>query len=212
MIARLRGVLLTKQPPYLLVDVHGVGYELQAPMTSFYPLPELGAEVTLHTHMVVNETAQQLYAFYTDNERALFRKLIKVSGVGPKMALGILSGMDADEFVRCVMEGNVPALVKVPGVGKKTAERLVVEMRDRLKDWYGGGYEDGKGALADVSFGETKAHSVNRVVAEAESALVALGYKPTEAAKAVAAVLDDSQEQQSQELIRLALRNMLPRS
>lgn len=207
MIGRLHGVLLAKQPPYLLLDVHGVGYELQAPMTSFYPLPELGAEVILHTHMVVNETAQQLYAFYTQNERALFRKLIKVSGVGPKMALGILSGMDADEFVRCVMDGNVPALVKVPGVGKKTAERLVVEMRDRLKDWHG----EHKPGTSGASLTGVEPHSVNRVLAEAESALVALGYKPTEAAKAVAAVLDDGKEQRSEELIRLALRSMLPR-
>lgn len=208
MIGRLRGVLAEKHPPYLLLDVQGVGYEVQAPMTTFYPLAEVGSEVTLLTHLAISETAQQLYGFYTSEERTLFRLLIKVSGVGPKMALGILSGMDADEFVRCVMDGNVPALVKVPGVGKKTAERLVVEMRDRLKDWHG----ENKSERSSAESSSQPAHAINRVLADAESALVSLGYKPVEASKAVAAVLDESKTQRSEELIRLALRNMLPKS
>lgn len=208
MIGRLRGVLAEKHPPYLLLDVQGVGYEVQAPMTTFYPLAEVGSEVTLLTHLAISETAQQLYGFYTPEERTLFRLLIKVSGVGPKMALGILSGMDADEFVRCVMDGNVPALVKVPGVGKKTAERLVVEMRDRLKDWHA----ENKSERSSTESSSQPVHTINRVLADAESALVALGYKPIEASKAVAAVLDESKTQRSEELIRLALRNMLPKS
>lgn len=206
MIGRLRGVLLEKQPPHLLLDVQGVGYEVLAPMTSFYHLPEIGGETTLHTHLAVSETAQQLYGFYTLEERLLFRHLIKVSGVGPKMALGILSGMNADEFVRCVLDNNVMALVRVPGVGKKTAERLVIEMRDRLKDW-----QQHPVAAASSSPMQVAQHSANAMLADAESALVALGYKPTEAAKAVNAILDSHTVSRSEELIRLALRSMMPK-
>lgn len=205
MIGRLRGVLLEKQPPHLLLDVQGVGYEVLAPMTSFYHLPALGAEVVLHTHLAVSETAQQLYGFYGQQERSLFRLLIKISGVGPKMALGILSGMDTNEFARCVMDNNVPALVKVPGVGKKTAERLIIEMRDRLKDWQGADSGTGSGAQS------VKLTSNDNMLAEAESALISLGYKPTEAAKAVSAILDEHQVTRSEELIRLALRSMMPK-
>lgn len=211
MIGRLRGVLLEKQPPNLLLDVHGVGYDVSAPMTTFYNLPELGAEVTLHTHLAVSETAQQLFGFYSKEDRVLFRQLIKVSGVGPKMAIGIMSGMNTDEFVRCVMENNLAALVKVPGVGKKTAERLLIEMRDRLKDWQPTSARayapDGRAEPAAVA-----AATPNRMVADAESALIALGYKPVEAAKAVNGVLNAQQVTRSEELIRLALRGMLPKS
>ncbi len=206
MIGRLRGLLLEKQPPHLLLDVQGVGYEVLAPMTSFYHLPELGAEVILHTHLAVSETAQQLYGFYAQEERTLFRQLIKVNGVGPKMALGILSGMDANEFVRCVMDNNVPALVKVPGVGKKTAERLVIEMRDRLKDWHGDSASPGRLAVSGAVQSST-----NTMLADAEGALIALGYKPTEAAKAVSAILDEHEVTRSEDLIRLALRSMMPK-
>lgn len=205
MIGRLRGVLLDKQPPDLLIEVQGVGYEVLAPMTSFYHLPELGKEVVLHTHLAVSENAQQLYGFYEVQTRSLFRQLIKVNGVGPKMALGILSGMEASEFVRCVMDNNVAALVKVPGVGKKTAERLVIEMRDRLGDWRSDN-------SSTVSSAAPAPPSTNRLLAEAESALVALGYKPTEAARAVAAVLDEHQVERSEELIRLALKSMMPKT
>ncbi len=205
MIGRLRGVLLEKQPPHLLVDVHGVGYDLLAPMTTFYSLPAVGEEVVLHTHFSVSENAQQLFAFINKEDRALFRQLIKVSNVGPKMALGILSGMDSSEFVRCVMNNNLNALVQVPGVGKKTAERLIVEMRDRLRDW---------SAAADGPIpapAKAVVTSENQIVADAESALIALGYKPVEAAKAINGVLSEHNVERSEDLIRLALRSMMPK-
>lgn len=205
MIGRLKGLLIEKQPPHVLIDVQGVGYDVLAPMTSFYHLPDLGAEVVLHTHFAVSETSQQLYGFYDKESRELFRQLIKVSGVGPKMALAILSGMETAAFVRCVMEDNTAALVKVPGVGKKTAERLIIETRDKLKGW-----EFGSGS-APVGAPVSSASTANSAIAEAESALVALGYKPTEASRAVSAVLkDDDGAQRSEDLIRLALRSMLP--
>lgn len=206
MIGRLQGILLEKQPPGLLLDVRGVGYDLQAPMTTFYHLPELGEEVVLHTHFSVSETAQQLYGFYNKRDRSLFRQLIKVSGVGPKMALGIMSGMESDEFVRCVMQNRLAALVKVPGVGKKTAERLVIEMRDRLQDW------DGREDASPAQTAQAALISAdNLILAEAESALIALGYKPTEAARAISAVLEEHTVSRSEELIRLTLRSMMPK-
>lgn len=204
MIGRLKGVVLEKQPPHLLVDVQGIGYDVLAPMTTFYQLPEVGATVVLHTHFAVSETAQQLFGFTSQGDRALFRQLIKVSNVGPKMALGIMSGMDSNEFVRCVMQSNLNALVQLPGVGKKTAERLVVEMRDRLRDWAG------NPASAIAAPVKAAAVSENQIFADAESALIALGYKPAEAARALNAVLGDQSVQRSEDLIRLALRSMMP--
>jgi Holliday junction DNA helicase RuvA len=204
-IGRLKGILLEKHPPHLLVDVQGVGYDLLAPMTTFYQLPEVGSTVVLHTHFSVSETAQQLFAFVSLEDRALFRQLIKVSNVGPKMALGIMSGMDSAEFVRSVMSNNLNALVQLPGVGKKTAERLVVEMRDRLRDWSG---PVGAETAAVV---KAVAGPQNQMLADAESALIALGYKPTEAAKAINAVLAEQPVERSEDLIRLALRSMMPR-
>lgn len=203
MIGRLTGVLEEKKAPYLLVDVNGVGYELQAPMTTFFRLPDLGCSACLHTHMSVSETSQQLFGFYTQRERDFFRQLIKVSGVGPKMAIGIMS-MEVDDFVHCVMSDNVNALVKVPGVGKKTAERLIVEMRDKLQDW-------GQGASGSqhVSSGPISVEKITNLVEEAESALIALGYKPAEASRAVAAANSD-EITRSEDLIRIALRGMLP--
>ncbi len=205
MIGRLKGFLLEKEPPHLLVDVQGVGYDLLAPMTSFYQLPDVGEEVVLHTHFAVSETSQQLYAFHDKEDRQLFRQLIKVSGVGPKMALAILSGMEATMFVRCVMEDNTAALVKVPGVGKKTAERLIIEMRDKLKSW-----EFSTDALPTDGGVVLPTAGNKNFIAEAESALVSLGYKPVEASRAVSAVLDEHEVQRSEDLIRLALRAMLP--
>jgi len=204
-IGRLKGILLEKQPPHLLVDVQGVGYDVLAPMTTFYQLPEVGATVVLHIHFAVSETAQQLFGFYVQEDRALFRQLIKVSNVGPKMALGILSGMDSAEFVRCVMNNNLNALVQLPGVGKKTAERLVVEMRDRLRDW------SGPSGPTAISATKPVVGTQSQMLADAESALIALGYKPTEAAKAINAVLAGHVVERSEELIRLALRSMMPR-
>jgi Holliday junction DNA helicase RuvA len=202
MIGRLRGILIEKQAPDILVDVQGVCYEVRLPMTSIYHLPDVGMEVILHTHLSVSETAQQLFGFVQQRDRLMFRELIKVNGVGPKMALAILSGMEADVIVRNVMDDNAKALVNVPGVGKKTAERLVIDLRDRLKTW-----QTAPGSTA------TAAHSVARsngddVVAEAESALIALGYKPTQALQIVIAVQKEHQVDRSEELIRLALRSL----
>ena len=202
MIGRIRGNLVHKQPPVILVEVGGVGYELQVPMTTLFQLPELGAEVSLVTHFVVREDAQLLYGFAQVRDRALFRQLIKVSGVGPKLALTILSGMDSASFARCVQRDDISSLVALPGVGKKTAERLLVEMRDKLKDWLG--QLDGE---LPSSGPAQSAAPVDRV-ADAEGALIALGYKPAEAARMVAAVNDDSVEN-SEDLIRRALKSMV---
>jgi Holliday junction DNA helicase RuvA len=200
MIGRIRGILAHKQPPLILVEVGGVGYELQVPMTTLFQLPALGAEVSLVTHFVVREDAQLLYGFVEEGDRSLFRELIKVSGVGPKLALTILSGMDARSFARCVQRNDISSLVALPGVGKKTAERLLVEMRDKLKDWLAG---------ADTFPGATEngpmVARVADIAADAESALISLGYKPQEATRMVAAVNDDSVVE-SEELIRRALK------
>jgi len=202
MIGRLRGTLVEKQPPYLLLDVNGVGYELQAPMTTFYRLPAIGADVILHTHLSITENLHQLFGFADQRDRSLFRTLIKVNGVGPKLAVAILSGMEADDIARCVRDNNVKALTKVPGIGTKTAERLVIELRDRLKNW-------------DMPHNDLLAHNEikqiatdNDIYAEAESALIALGYKPVEAAKMISVASKQKPEAKSEELIRLALRSM----
>jgi Holliday junction DNA helicase RuvA len=193
MIGFLRGKLLVKQPPVLLIDVNGVGYEVEAPMTTFYDLPETGSEITLHTHLVVREDAHTLFGFLRLSDRALFRALIKISGVGPRMALAILSGMSADAFVRCIQDSNTAALTRVPGVGKKTAERLVIELRDNI----------GKAGVAgaDVSASST---SPANAVEEAVSALIALGYKPPDASRMVRGI--DSKDLGVEEIIRRALQ------
>ena len=200
MIGRLHGILLEKQPPQLLLDVNGVGYDVQAPMTTFYELPVTGSEVTLHTHLAIREDAHVLYGFLREQDRTLFRSLIKVSGVGPKLALAILSGVSADEFVACVHREDSGALTKLPGVGKKTAERLVVEMKDRLKEWQGAVLPSG--AATQVSVRPTDA------VKDAISALVSLGYKPQEASRMVSQV--ECEGLTSEEVIRLALRAAAP--
>ncbi len=199
MIGRITGILIEKQAPQVLLDVGGVGYEVQVPMTTLFELPELGSKVTLVTHFVVREDAQLLYGFTREQDRMLFRSLIKVSGVGPKLGLAILSGMDANAFVRCVQQDDTSTLVQLPGVGKKTAERLLVEMRDKLSDWM---LELDADAGAPVTGGQRE------LVAEAESALVALGYKPAEASKAVKAA-NDEDISSSEELIRRALQSMV---
>ncbi|MFA7555137.1 MAG: Holliday junction branch migration protein RuvA [Spongiibacteraceae bacterium] len=200
MIGRIQGLLLEKQAPDLLVDVNGVGYEIHAPMTTIYQLPEVGAKVTLHTHFVVREDAQLLYGFASVAERSLFRALIKVNGIGPKLALTILSGIETDEFVRCVLDGDTASLIRLPGVGKKTAERLLVEMKDRLSDWPIESAGPGADSIAR--------RSASGNVAEAESALVALGYKAQDASKAIAAI-NNNEGESSEQLIRLALKNMV---
>jgi Holliday junction DNA helicase RuvA len=200
-IGRIRGVLIEKSAPDIQVEVNGIAYELQLPMTSLFKLPPLGEEVTLHTHFVVREDAQQLFAFFERKDKSLFRALIKVNGVGPKMALGILSSVEADELVALVLNNDVSALVAMPGIGKKTAERLIIELRDRLKDL-------GAAHGADRSSGSA-AQSVKAAAIEAETALVSLGYKPPQAARAIAAAQKAQPEAaSSEELIRLALKSL----
>ncbi|MFO1393473.1 MAG: Holliday junction branch migration protein RuvA [Steroidobacteraceae bacterium] len=195
MIGFLRGRIAGKHPPTLVVDVGGVGYELEAPMSTFYGLPAVGAEVTLHTHLVVREDAHVLFGFGTERERSLFRELIKVSGVGPRIALAILSGVSVDDFQRCVEAEDVASLVRVPGIGRKTAERLVIEMRDRLKATAG-----------PVVTGMPGSSSRPAATAQAEaySALVALGYKPAEVTRLLQKV--DPAVTATEDLIRHALR------
>ena len=198
MIGRLRGTLIEKQAPHLLIDVSGVGYEVDAPMSTFYNLPETGGTVTLHTHLVVREDAHTLYGFSTDNERAMFRALIKVNGVGAKLALTILSGISADDFIRCVMDSDTAGLTRLPGVGKKTAERLIIEMKDKVKNW---GASEGPASLAQPT---SALEQPVDAVADAVSALIALGYKPPEASKMVRVV--DTKDLPSEEIIRQALQ------
>jgi len=203
MIGRLTGVLLEKQAPDLVVDVHGVGYEVQVSMNTYFGLPAVGQHVLLHTHFVVREDAQQLFGFATLEERTLFRTLVKVTGVGPKMALAILSGMSAADFVRCVRGGDVTTLTRLPGVGKKTAERLVVEMKDRLAKWESA--DSASQGPAPVRGGDGAA------LEEAESALVALGFKPPEAARMVSSAHREagSDTVTSELLIRAALKSTM---
>jgi len=203
MIGQLRGILLEKQPPQLLLDVHGVAYEIDAPMSTFYHLPEIGQEVVLYTHFVVREDAQLLYGFYAREERALFRTLLKVNGVGPRLGLTILSSIDPAEFVRCIMSDDTTSLVRLPGVGKKTAERLIIEMRDKLADWQPG---LPAGSTVDAIRSVKKPETRNRIIQDAVSAMIALGYKPAEASRAVANVDDNIKN--SEEMIRQALREM----
>jgi len=208
-IGRITGILLEKQAPGLLIDVQGVGYEVQVSLTTYFDLPGCGETVTLHTHFVVREDAQLLFGFVHQSERELFRTLIKISGVGPKMALAILSGMTARDFVRCVHDNDTATLVKLPGVGKKTAERLIVEVRDKLESFsgsFGKGHETGADGSPELPLSSKQSDTI----AEAESALIALGYKPQEAARMVNAVVSDDgyDAQTSEELIRLSLKSM----
>ncbi|MDO8842820.1 MAG: Holliday junction branch migration protein RuvA [Methylicorpusculum sp.] len=197
MIGFLSGKLVVKAPPQLVIDVNGVGYEVEAPMTTFYNLPALGAPVTLFTHLVVREDAHILFGFSTETDRLMFRALIKVNGVGPKLALTILSGQSAEDFHRCIHNNDTQALVRLPGVGKKTAERLIIEMRDRLPDL---GDEPGSANSQDASvlLPELKPQQ------EAISALCALGYKPVDAAKMVRSIPVEGKTCEA--IIRLALQ------
>ena len=203
MIGRLRGLLVWKQPPGLMIDAHGVGYELEASMNTFQSLPELGAEVALFTHLAVREDAHALYGFASTAERGLFRNLIRVTGVGPRLALLILSGMSVDAFGRCVRENDATALTRLPGIGKKTAERLIIEMRDRI-----GGL--GAHPAAIVLPGGHAAAAADALPREdAISALVALGYKLPEASRMVQSL--DTEGLTSEAIIRLALQSSVRR-
>lgn len=192
MIGFIEGVLVGKQPPHLVLNVGGIGYEIEAPMTVFYDLPEVGARVVLHTHLQVREDAHKLYGFDSLRQRDLFRSLLKVSGVGPRVALAILSGLSTDDFEQCIGDGDIGRLVRVPGIGRKTAERLLVEMRDRLKELA----VEPDGVSAAAAGAEH----------DAMSALVALGYKPAEATRALRAVRKPGMN--SEDLIRGALASL----
>ena len=194
MIGWLRGRLAAKSPPTLVIDVNGVGYECEAPMSTFYGLPETGTELTLRTHLVVREDAHILYAFATDDERRLFRALLKVSGVGPKIALGILSGLSVSEFLRVIEAEDAAALVRLPGVGRKTAERILIDLRDKTSDLAGTGP-----AFVPTVVGQTAS-----VQPEATVALVALGYRPQEVSRLLKAAGDEATT--TEDLIRRALR------
>jgi len=191
-IGHLRGLLVRKAPPALIVDVGGVGYELEAPMSTFYRLPEVGSEVELHTHLVVREDAHLLYGFSTENERRLFRDLLRVTGIGPKIGLALLSGMDVDTFLFCVEAQDVDALTRIPGIGRKTAERLLIEMRDRIR------------ALGQLPSATPRLDQPAGAQTEALAALVALGYRPAEATRLLKSV--DNEGAGTEELIRRALQ------
>ncbi len=196
MIGRLSGTLVAKQPPQLMVDVGGVGYEVEAPMSTFYKLPSLGEKVTLHTHLTVREDAHLLFGFASQGEKTLFRELIRVSAIGPKLALAILSGIGVEEFWQVIRAGDTVRFSKLPGIGKKTAERLVVEMRDKA----GQGTVPGRGSAGQpVTMGPLQ---------EARAALTALGYKPAEVDRLTEAVYEDGMrtEQIIQDALKRAAR------
>jgi len=198
MIGQLRGILIHKQAPDLMLDVAGVGYELLASITTFIDLPELQEEVTLFTHLIVREDAHTLYAFSSLKERALFRTLLKVNGVGPKMALAIVSGMTADEFSHLIHANDVTGLTRLPGVGKKTAERLIIEMRDRLPE---------PDSMPDDSSNTSALPQLRNLQEEAVEALLALGYKPAQASKMVSS--NSAENLSVEEIVRNALKSSL---
>jgi holliday junction DNA helicase RuvA len=200
-IGRLRGTLAEKQPPHVIVDVNGLGYELEVPMTTLYRLPVVGESLTLHTHLVVREDAHLLYGFFEKRERELFRELIRLNGVGPKLALALMSGLEVDELVRCVQAQDTSALVKVPGVGKKTAERLLVELKGRFKAW------EAVPGMATLVVEPQGIAAVSSAENDAVSALISLGYKPQEASRAVSAVKEEGLS--SEDMIRRALKGMI---
>ena len=197
MIGRLKGIIVDKNAPQIIIDINGLGYEVETPLSTFCRL-RLGENETLWIHLVVREDAQLLYGFSEKEERALFRLLLKVSGIGPKVALALLSGMETNAFLRCIESEDISTLTKIPGVGKKTAERLMIELRDRIKELMP------HSATPNERLTLTSPLSP---VAEAEQALMALGYKPLEAQKAVALV--KSQHEDTAGLIRAALKAMI---
>ena len=192
MIGSLNGRLTSKQAPTVMIECSGVGYEVEAPMSTFLDLPAVGETVFLYTHLQVRETAHSLFGFSTQNEKALFRALLSVSGVGAKMALAILSGITVDDFERCVQFEDIDLLMKIPGIGKKTAERLIIEMRDKIE------------RLADMRVVSGPDKSAPNPMSEAMDALVALGYKTTEVKRLLSNI--EAEDKSSEELIRLALR------
>ena len=196
MIGFIRGILAQKSPPFLVVDVNGVGYEIEAPLSTCFKLPPIGHVVHLRTHLVVREDQQTLYGFFSDDERQLFRDLLKVTGVGAKLSLAILSGISVDGFIRCVREDDKAALVLLPGVGRKTAERLIMDMRDRVERHLDGVPESAEAATA-TDGGQART--------EAYNALTALGYKPAEARRMLEPALAEGQT--TEEILHIALRS-----
>ena len=194
MIVKLAGKLLDKQAPCALIDVNGVGYEINVSLMTFVDLPSLGSDVEMHTHLVVREDSHTLYGFLTVHERSLFKDLIKVNGVGPKMALGMLSGMTVDEFARAILNRDVSSLVKLPGVGKKTAERLVIEMKDAIDDVRLSGASENTVTKSDIRL-------------EAESGLLSLGYKAQDITK-ILNNLDYKNASSSEDIIKMALQSI----
>ena len=200
MIGQIEGTIIEKNPPEILVEVAGITYEILVPMSTLYQLPESGELVRLHTHFSVREDAQTLYGFFDAEAKKMFRSLVRVNGVGPKMALGILSGMSVEDFVQAVRNNDSDAMVRMPGIGKKTAERLMIEMRDKIIEW---GSDNNVGS--DLS-SQTKSSFTK----DAEIAMINLGYKPQQAARAIAQVLKVNPEiNDSEELIRFSLKSMI---
>ena len=198
MIARITGEIILKRPPLLIVDVSGIGYELQAPMSTFYKLPEVGQQTTVLTHFIVREDSQSLYAFLSEYDRRLFRELLKVSGIGAKIALVILSGMDAAAFKEYILDKNVEALTRIPGIGQKTAERLIVEMKNRFDDEFW--------RQLETSDDGSRADSGNQAT-EAVQALITLGYKASDAKRLIKRISADCAD--TEEMIRRALKASL---
>ena len=194
MIARLAGTLIYKQPPLLVIDVAGVGYEVEAPVSVFYDLPEIGQPVVLLTHLSIKDDSHTLYGFVREGQRTLFRQLLKISGIGAKLALTILSGASGDELARYVAERDTAALTRLPGIGKKTAERIIIELRDKLDNLPLSGPASGGAAALPAD-----------ALSEARNALAALGFKPQEASRMARAVAEP--EMEVEEIIRLALQS-----
>lgn len=205
MIGRLRGILIEKIAPEILIECQGVGYEVTMPMTSIYALPDVNTEAIVYIHFVVREDAQLLYGFANKVERKLFRLLIKVNGVGPKLGLAILSSMSADQFVSCVIHDDLTTIVKIPGVGKKTAERLLIEMRDRLKDWQSSGNTSSNDVISLQNYQDNTL--VDNAKGDAINALISLGYTQVQAGKAIKAVYQP--DMSSEDLIRDSLKAMI---
>ena len=200
MIGQIEGTIIEKNPPEILVEVAGITYEILVPMSTLYQLPESGELVRLHTHFSVREDAQTLYGFFDAETKKMFRSLVRVNGVGPKMALGILSGMSVEDFVQAVRNNDSEAMIRMPGIGKKTAERLMIEMRDKIIEW---GSDDNVGS--DLS-----SQAKSSFTKDAEIAMINLGYKPQQAARAIAQVLKVNPEiNDSEELIRFSLKSMI---
>ena len=204
MIGRLQGTIISKQPSHLLLDVNGVGYEIDISFQSFQQLADINETACLHTHLIVREDAHLLFGFIDLQERALFRLLIKINGIGPKLALVILSSMETHVLAACVQNQDITSIVKIPGIGKKTAERLVIELRDKLEPW-----QNDVSVVNQSAVSSTVVSSTSNSQNEAESALINLGYKPIEAVKAINNALKINANASSEDLIRLALRNML---